>query len=200
MSAASTKVAGDRTTRGLGRWLLLAGALALFAPLLALLVWGTVRSGGRPGGLIVNTKFGEVPVKERPARDFTLQLFEARPLNLSELRGKVVMVDFWASWCPPCRQEAPVLAKVYREYRGRNVEFVGVSIWDSEEGAREYIRRYGITYPNGLDEKGAIAIDYGITGIPEKYFIDRDGVLLKKLIGPMKEDRLREVLDELLAQ
>jgi cytochrome c biogenesis protein CcmG/thiol:disulfide interchange protein DsbE len=158
-----------------------------------------VRSGGRPGGLGINSRFGEVLIKEKPARDFTLQLFEGRTLALSELRGQVVMVDFWASWCPPCRKEAPELARVYREYQGSGVEFLGVDIWDSEEGAKEFIARYGISYPNGLDARGKIAIDYGVTGIPEKYFISQDGVLLKKFIGPMSEDQLKGVLEELLA-
>ncbi len=75
-----------------------------------------------------------------------------------------------------------------------------MDIWDSEEGAKEFIARYGVTYPNGLDAKGKIAIDYGVTGLPEKYFISRDDVLLKKFIGPMDQQKLREVLDDLLAQ
>lgn len=200
MSAARTKVAGDRTTRGLGRWLLLAGALALLAGLFALLVWGMTKSGGRPGGLVINTKLSEVRVQQKPARDFDLLLFDGRTLALSSLRGKVVMVDFWASWCPPCRREAPELAWVYREYQGRGVEFVGIDIWDSEEAAKEFIGRYDIPYPNGLDAKGKIAIDYGVAGIPEKYFINRQGILLKKLIGPTSKDKLQEVLDELLAR
>jgi cytochrome c biogenesis protein CcmG/thiol:disulfide interchange protein DsbE len=173
--------------------------VTLLAGLVALLAWATVNSGGWPGGLGINSTFGEVPIEEKPARDFTLQLFDGRALALSELRGKVVMVDFWASWCPPCRKEAPELARVYREYQGSEVEFLGVDIWDSEEGAKEFIARYSIPYPNGLDAKGKIAIDYGVTGIPEKYFISKEGFLLKKFIGPMNEDKLKGVLEELLA-
>ncbi len=184
--------------RRAGRRFLVIPALVLVAGLFSLLAWGLVQSGGRPGGLVINTKLGEVSIKQLPARDFTLQVFDGRTLALSDLRGKVVMVDFWASWCPPCRQEAPVLAQVYREYRDRGIEFVGVSIWDDEGDARAYVQRYGITYPNGVDERGAIAIDYGVTGIPEKYFISMEGVLLKKFIGPMDTGRLRKLLDELL--
>jgi cytochrome c biogenesis protein CcmG/thiol:disulfide interchange protein DsbE len=166
--------------------------------LIILLGWGLARSGGRPGGLGINTRLGEVPVKQGPAKDFTLQLSDGGTVRLSDLRGKVVMVDYWASWCPPCRQEAPVLARVYREYLERPVEFIGIDIWDNEDGARSYIQRYGITYPNGLDAKGVIAIDYGVTGIPEKYFISPSGILLKKFVGPMDEQQLRQVLDSLL--
>ncbi|MBI4306990.1 MAG: TlpA family protein disulfide reductase [Chloroflexi bacterium] len=166
--------------------------------LFGLLIAAMVRSGARPGGLIVISRLGEVRVERAPARPLSLVLFTGETLDLEQLRGKYVMLDFWASWCPPCRQEAPVLARTYERYKGRAIEFVGVSIWDSDSGARQYLRQFGITYPNGPDPKGRIAIDYGVTGIPEKYFIDPHGVVLKKFIGPMNEQRLEQVLDELL--
>lgn len=190
---------GHRSQRLLGRRLLILAALIPLAGLFALLVWAMAHSGG-PSGRGINATLGEVRIQQRPAKDFSLALFDGRTLGLLELRGKVVVVDFWASWCPPCRQEAPVLARVYQEYRGKGVEFVGVAIWDAEEDAREYVRRYGIAFPAGLDKRGAMAIDYGVTGIPEKYFINRNGVLVKKFIGPMDQQKLRKVLDDLLAQ
>jgi cytochrome c biogenesis protein CcmG/thiol:disulfide interchange protein DsbE len=186
--------------RGLGRRVLIVLFLLVAAGFIGLLAGGLIKSGGQPGGAIVNTKLGEVPIQQRPARDFTLDRFDGESLTLSDLQGKVVMVDFWASWCPPCRQEAPALAQVYREYQARGVEFVGVSIWDTEKDANSYIQRYGITYPNGLDEKGVVTIDYGVTGIPEKYFIARDGTVIKKFIGPMNEEKLRAILDDMLAR
>jgi cytochrome c biogenesis protein CcmG, thiol:disulfide interchange protein DsbE len=166
--------------------------------LISLLAWGVFESEGRPGGLSVNTELGEVRVQPSPTQPFSLTLFGGRTLALEELRGQVVMIDFWASWCPPCRQEAPVLAQVYEEYKGKGVEFVGVDIWDSRSEALKFIDRYGVTYPSGLDGKGIIAIDYGVSGIPEKYFIDRNGLLVKKFIGPMDEAKLKQVLDEML--
>ena len=179
-------------------WILLGTALPVMA-LLSLLGWAVVRSGGNPGSLGVNSVFGRVDVPAEPASDFTLELLDGGTLNLSDLRGKVVLVDFWASWCPPCRQEAQTLAQVYQEYADQPVEFVGVDIWDRREDALAYINEYNVPYPNGIDERGTILIDYGVTGIPEKFIIDQNGVLRQKLVGPTSADTLRETLDELLA-
>ncbi len=178
-------------------WILLGSAIPV-AVFFALLVWASTRTGGRAGGVFVNSKLGELRVSPAPARPFSLELLDGRTVALAGLHGKVVMVDFWASWCPPCRKEAPVLAEVYREYAGQGVEFVGVDIWDRREDAQEFVARYGVPYPNGIDTKGTIAIDYGVRGIPEKFFIGRDGTLLKKFVGPMDAATLRRVLDGLL--
>ncbi len=174
-------------------------ALACFAALFALLGWALARSGGQPAGPGVNAEFGEVEVEERTAPDFTLELLDGRTLTLSELRGSVVVVDFWASWCWPCRQEAPRLIQVYEEYRGRGVEFVGVGIWDRPAEAEAFVEEFGVPYPTGLDIPGAILVEYGVSGIPEKHFIDAEGRIVTKFVGPSSEDDLRETLDRLLA-
>jgi cytochrome c biogenesis protein CcmG/thiol:disulfide interchange protein DsbE len=179
-------------------WILLGSSIPVLA-LIALLAWALVKSGGSPGGLGVNNAFGEVPVEREAAREFSLELLDGSTVTLSGLRGNVVLLDFWASWCPPCRQEAPILAQVYLEYRERGVEFIGVDIWDRRQDAQAYVDRYDITYPNGIDARGVIAIDYGVRGIPEKFLIDGGGALVKKFVGPMSADSLRAALDELLA-
>ncbi len=180
-------------------WIILGGGVPILA-LIALLAWASVRSGGNPGGLAVNSNLVEAEVEAGAARDFELELLGGGTLKLSDLRGKVVMVDFWASWCPPCRVEAPALVKVYQEFQGQPVEFVGVALWDNVGDAEVYLQQEGVTYPNGFDGSGAIAIDYGVRGIPEKYFIGRDGVLVKKLIGPLTETVLRDTINELLGR
>ena len=168
------------------------------AALIALLVWAVVQSGGNPGGLGINDEFGEVSISKGPAPPLSLPLVDGGTINLAELRGRVVMVDFWSSWCPPCIKEAPVLAETYREYAGQEVEFIGVAIWDEADDVNRYIRQFDIGYPNGLDAKGAVAINYGVRGIPEKYFIDREGQLVRKFSGPVTATELRAIIDELL--
>ena len=168
------------------------------AALIALLVWAVVQSGGNPGGIGINDEFGEVAISTGPAPPLSLPLVDGGTINLAELKGRVVMVDFWSSWCPPCIEEAPVLAAIYPQYADKGVEFLGVAIWDDEGEVNRYIQRFGVTYPNGIDARGKVAINYGVRGIPEKYFIDPNGQLVRKFVGPVTADKLRAILDELL--
>ena len=181
------------------RNLLIALTAVPIAAFFALLVWAVAESGGTPGGFGINDKFGEVSVAGGPAPQFAKETLGGGMIDLSELRGKVVMLDFWSSWCPPCRREAPALAQVYRDYQGANIEFIGVAIWDDPKEVTAHIRKFELSYPNLLDERGEIAIDYGIVGIPEKFFIDAHGNLVRKFVGPTEPELLRKTLDELLA-
>ncbi len=185
--------------------IIIASAVPVVA-LFALLGWALARSGGNPGGFGINRDFGEVAVEQRLAPDFTRPALSmpsgegpaGGTVSLSGLRGKVVMLDFWSSWCPPCRQEAPGLAQVYREYDGKSVEFIGVAIWDHSQDVDRYVQEFDLPYLNVLDDRGEIAIDYGVAGIPEKYFIDARGNLVRKFVGPIGPDDLRDTLDSLL--
>ncbi|MBI2952757.1 MAG: TlpA family protein disulfide reductase [Chloroflexi bacterium] len=134
----------------------------------------------------------------RQASDFSIKLFSGEEFRLSDQRGKAVAVNFWASWCPPCREEAPVLERAWQAYKDRGAVLVGVDIWDNESDARAFMKEFGITYPNGLDATGEIAIEYGVTGLPETWFIDRDGKLVRRWIGPLTDYQVSAFFEEAL--
>ena len=143
---------------------------------------------------------GPTPVTIRTSRqpesaaDFKIDLLSGGELSLSDLRGKVVVLNFWGSWCPPCRAEMPAFESIYREYQDKGVVFVGVAVSDVEDEAREFAERVGVTYPLGLDS-GRIAATYRITAMPTTYFIDQDGRISKRIQGPANEGALRFFLD-----
>jgi len=141
------------------------------------------------------------PLIGKEASDFTLQLFEGGTLQLKELRGNVVVVNFWASWCyPACWNEAPRLEAAWQRYKDQGLMMIGVVYQDSEKNAREFIKRFGKTYPGGLDPSGRIAIDYGVYGVPETFFIDREGKIAYKHIGEISVEVLTTKIEQLLSQ
>lgn len=177
--------------------LLVVAALVPAVVLLALLGWAITNLDASPSGGS-NIGFSTADLESREAPDFSLQGLDGGTVQLSDTRGKVVMVDFWASWCPSCRQEAPYLVEIYDEYQPQGVEFIGVAIWDYPDDLQAYVDEFGLNYPNALDQKGTVHLDYGVTGTPEKFFIDREGRIARKFIGPASPELLRQQLDELL--
>ncbi|MDK1046125.1 MAG: redoxin domain-containing protein [Anaerolineales bacterium] len=139
------------------------------------------------------------PVSSGAAPDFTLNTFDGQTLLLSELRGKVVVINFWASWCVPCRDEAPILEAAWREYRERDVVFIGVDYLDTETEARAYLAEFDITYPNGPDLRTLISTSYRIKGIPETFFVDAAGQMRDVFIGPINDTELRRRVEGLLS-
>ena len=168
--------------------------------IIALLFWGQLRSDDNPGGVLVHEESSESQVLVRLAPWFGgYDRVSGERVDLDDLRGRVVMVDFWSSWCVACRIEAADLAQVYREYDNADVEFVGIAVWDRPADADEHIERYDVTYLNILDPRGTMAVSYGVRGVPEKFFLDAEGRIVRKLIGPVSAAELRGILDGLLA-
>ena len=128
---------------------------------------------------------------EGPASDFTISRFDGGELTLSELQGSVVVLNFWASWCLPCRQEMPAFESIYQEYKDRGVVFVGVAVSDVESEARAFAELMGVSYPLGMDSTGEIAEAYQIQALPTTYFIDQEGTITKKITGLANEGTLR---------
>lgn len=179
---------------------LLTLSLSPFFVLLALFAWGQFKTGGNPGGLLVHSESGEVRVAMRQAPQFSgTDLVNGGTVDNASVSGKIVMVDFWSSWCVACQIEADELASVYREYEGQPVEFVGLAIWDETGDILRYIDRYDVTYPVVIDDRGTTAVSYGVRGVPEKFFLDAEGNIIRKINGPLSADELRDILDSMLA-
>jgi cytochrome c biogenesis protein CcmG/thiol:disulfide interchange protein DsbE len=149
-------------------------------------------------GFTTNPREIPSPLLGRPAASFSLPLFNGGRFSLDEHRGKVVIVTFWASWCLPCREEAPMLEAAWRTYRDRNVVVVGINVQDAEPAARRFIEEFGLTFPIGPDASGRIAIDYGVYGIPELFVVGRDGQITDKHVGAVSDVVLARRLDEAL--
>jgi len=168
-------------------WVALAGLLVLVGVTLGKRQQGTVQPGEK------------IP-------DFTLPLFsgyeyeDRSEVQLSDFQGKVVVLNFWASWCKPCEQEAAELEEAWLYYQPTGqVMFLGADYVDTEPEARAYLKKFNISYPNGPDMGTKISQLFRIRGVPETYFIDQDGVLYYVKVGPfMSIDEIKSIVDQKL--
>jgi cytochrome c biogenesis protein CcmG, thiol:disulfide interchange protein DsbE len=173
--------------RGASRWLI---PLAV-VPVLLLLAYG-FRTSPRdiPSPLI-----------GKPAAPFMLTAFDGTELSLKSLRGRVVVLNFWASWCyPACYEEAPALERGWRAYRDRGVLLIGVNIQDKVEPAKKFLDQFGHTFPNAPDPAGRVSVDYGVYGVPETFFIDRAGRVRFKHVGAVTDALFKQHVETLLAE
>lgn len=140
----------------------------------------------------------EGPAVGREAPSFRLDLFGGGTLDSDALRGQVVVLNFWASWCPPCRAEAPLLRELWQEYGPQGVQFVGVAYKDVDSKAQAFLEEYGLGFPNGPDARLEISRAYRLRGVPETFIVGPDGVLVHHYIGPLDEAHFRQVMQRLL--
>ena len=167
-------------------WRRLALVGLIVGPILGLLAFGFTR----------DARYITSPLLAKPAAPFTVTLFDGRKITLDELRGKAVFLNFWASWCPPCRAEARDLEAAWQKVKDKNMVFIGVALQDTDKNSLEFLKEFEVTYPNGKDESGKIAVDYGTWGIPESFFIDPQGRITYKHVGAIRAALVLSKLDE----
>lgn len=135
----------------------------------------------------------------KPAPDFEIPLFGAdESFQLSHYRGQGVVINFWASWCHPCRQEMSLLESSWRTYRDQGVVFVGVDVWDSEADAKAFLQEFDVTYPTGLDATSEIAKLYALQGVPTTLFIAPDGTINHIILGLLNSESLAQAVEEII--
>lgn len=134
-----------------------------------------------------------------PAPDFQLAALDGSPMSLGGAAGRVVVVNFFSSWCDPCQREAPALEQVWHDYQPRGVQFYGIAYKDAAPKAQAFLDRYGVTFPAGSDPSSQIARRFGVTGVPETFVIDAQGRLVHQFVGEITAGALREKIDLALA-
>ena len=155
----------------------------IFVFFLAARLWQTKNSEQRASG-------------EAPTFSFTT--FEGEKISLEDLRGKGVVLNFWASWCNPCREEAVMLEETWQREKENNIVFIGLDYLDQEPAAKAYLQEFAISYPNGPDLRSQAARVYGIKGVPETFFIDPQGKIAQLVIGPIvSDDQMNQYLAEI---
>ena len=157
-------------------------AVGVVVALLGLLTWKVAR--GDDNAVTGSLAAGKLVTA--PGWDLA-QLDGSGELALESLRGKTVVLNFWASWCGPCKDETPLLQKSWERWQSKDVVFVGMNVKDFRGDARSFVRRFGVTYPNVYDGKGSTVGRYGVTGFPETYFIDARGRVVYRIAGPVDD-------------
>ena len=162
-------------------------ALTLVAGLLGLLVWKVAKDDSGAAGALAK---GEHPT----APSFALQRLDGSgPLSIADLRGKAVVVNFWASWCIPCKDEAPALQAAYERYRKQGLVVLGIDVEDFKQDAHRFATRYGLTYPIVRDTRKVTIGRWGVTGYPETFFVNRQGRLVgERIQGGVDTERNKD--------
>ena len=159
------------SARAVSMWrIFFVGVILLFIVLLAVGLWKTIKDGQRAAG-------------EAPELSFAT--FDGEEVVLRDLRGKGVVVNFWASWCAPCREEAALLEQTWRREKENGIVFLGLDYLDQEPAALAYLAEFDVTYPNGPDLRSRAARRYRIQGVPETFFISPEGKIVDIVVGPI---------------
>jgi cytochrome c biogenesis protein CcmG/thiol:disulfide interchange protein DsbE len=150
-------------------------------------------------GYALLTRPTAVPEVGSEVPGFQLTALDGSPLNLAQHRGNAVVINFFASWCAPCREEAADLEQTWREYQGRGVRFFGIAYKDVESKAAAFLEEFDVTYPSAVETGNRTARAYGVTGVPETFVIDQQGRLVRHFLGPITRAQLGQELEQLLS-
>jgi cytochrome c biogenesis protein CcmG/thiol:disulfide interchange protein DsbE len=161
--------------------------LAVGALIVAPLIWILASGFGHDPRAIPTTTI------DTPAADFSLVSLDGEPVQLSKLRGKPVVLNFWSTWCGPCVHEHPLLQAAARA--NPDVVFLGVLYGDEPARARDYLKRAGSAYPTLVDESQRVVVDYGVAGVPETFFISAGGTIVHKVSGAVSQAQLLSALE-----
>ncbi len=162
-----------------------------------------IRGGSREATGAIGVDPGKLePAPEigRLAPDFTLADLEGNQVSLSDFQGKAVFINFWATWCPPCRAEMPEIESIYQKYRDQDVAVIGVDLFEPEDKVREYVQRGGFSWTFVIDTTGVVTRSYGISALPTSFFLDSRGIIRAVNIGPMTERLMEAKLAEATRQ
>ena len=174
--------------------------------LIGLVIWGMYDVGTKSNsaGMPTNTNQGQQLTvgleKGNLAPDFELKSIDGKTMKLSSLRGKKVIVNMWATWCPPCRLEMPEMEKFYTENKNEGIEILAVNLTKAEKSRNDvpaFVKAYGITFPILMDENGDVARLYEVSSIPATSIIDTQGVIREKIVGPMTYDSMKKMLGKI---
>ncbi len=132
------------------------------------------------------------------AHDFTLADVEGNQVTLSDFRGKTVFVNFWATWCPPCRSEMPAIEALYQEYKDRDVVVIGVDLYESRDKVRKFVQGGGYSWLFVIDDTGEVARNYRIRAVPTSFFLDSEGIIREVTIGAMNKKTMESKLAKAL--
>jgi peroxiredoxin len=180
-----TALPSKRALRGQPVLLLAAGIVLLLLGGIVLAVAKGVAGNDTP-----DVAIGQAP-------DFTLDAFDGSSFHLADHANQPVLLYFWASWCEPCKSEAPLIQRLWQEYQAKGYTFVGMNIWDSDDDARQFASEYGLTFPVVRDRQNKVYLDYGVETLPMALFIKPGGEVDRRYIGQLKESDLRSMLDKL---
>ena len=167
--------------------LLLALIIAGFTVFLALGLMGKSTATGRSGEKLI----------DGPPPFFGGREIQGGFFSLDDHKGSPLIINFWASWCPPCRDETPHFEKIWRLYKEKDVVVIGINVQDDLNSANEYISEFDVTFVNGKDKNGRIMVDYGVTGLPVTFFLDREGMIIGRWVGSIGASSLESRVEAL---